>query len=233
MPYADPEKARAYRKAWSVKNQDKLRAQGKLWRDKNKERIANVARKWTSRNRKLVSDKARRWQLKQKALGKCTWCGKPSGEFQRCEEHRKWFRKYSREYRNKNIVIHRQRERESAQRRLKNQRLAFAIRKRLNEALKSQKSSKIYSALRFLGCPVPDFKMYLESLFEPGMSWENWGNKRSDWNLDHIIPIALFDLTKESHQRRCFHFSNYQPLWRDDNFSKGIKAPKSHQFDLL
>ncbi len=43
------------------------------------------------------------------------------------------------------------------------------------------------------------------------MNWENYG--KFGWHIDHIIPCDSFDLTKEEEQRRCFHYSNLQPLW--------------------
>lgn len=52
------------------------------------------------------------------------------------------------------------------------------------------------------------------------MSWDNYG----EWEIDHIIPCDSFDLTKEEEQKRCFHFSNLQPLWWRDNRTKGNKV---------
>ena len=34
---------------------------------------------------------------------------------------------------------------------------------------------------------------------------------------------VVFDLTKEEEQRKCFHYTNLQPLWQTDNFHKGSK----------
>jgi hypothetical protein len=76
---------------------------------------------------------------------------------------------------------------------------------------------------------MDDFKIYLESKFEPGMSWGNYGYR--GWHVDHIVPCALFDLSKPAHVRRCFHFSNLQPLWAQDNLRKGVQS--SNQFNLL
>jgi hypothetical protein len=69
-----------------------------------------------------------------------------------------------------------------------------------------------------VGCDMNDFIIYIESKFEPGMSWENYG--RYGWHIDHIMPCAIFDLTKPEHQKRCFHFSNLQPMWESDNCRK-------------
>jgi len=51
------------------------------------------------------------------------------------------------------------------------------------------------------------------------MTRENHGK----WHLDHVRPCASFDLTKPEEQEKCFHYSNYQPLWAEQNLSKGAK----------
>ena len=53
------------------------------------------------------------------------------------------------------------------------------------------------------------------------MTWKNHGLK--GWHIDHIIPCAAFDLTKEEEQKKCFHYSNLQPLWWIDNLKKSNK----------
>ena len=108
-----------------------------------------------------------------------------------------------------------------------NSRLVERLRARLRDALRwNYKSSP---TLELLGCSIPDFKIYLESKFESGMDWSNYG--KNGWHIDHIIPCAIFDLSKPDHQKRCFHFSNMQPLWAAENLSKSIKH--DGQFNLL
>lgn len=75
--------------------------------------------------------------------------------------------------------------------------------------------------MKLLGCSVESFWLYLESQFESGMTRENYGTA---WEVDHILPCALFDLSKPDHQARCFHFSNLQPLTPLANKEKGAKA---------
>jgi hypothetical protein len=70
-----------------------------------------------------------------------------------------------------------------------------------------------------LGCNMDFFRDYLESLFLPGMSWDN----RSEWHIDHIVPAKHFDLTILADIKKCFNYSNFQPLWKYDNLSKSAK----------
>lgn len=108
-----------------------------------------------------------------------------------------------------------------------NKRMTHAYRSRILSALKTGKKST--NATKLLGCSIEDFRIYLESKFEPGMSWANYG---AYWEIDHIMPCAIFDLTKPEHQRRCFHFSNHQPLTLRQNRSNSAKV-LTNQFQLL
>ncbi len=74
------------------------------------------------------------------------------------------------------------------------------------------------SGLKYLGCSVEDYRKYLEALFKPGMSWDNYG--RNGWNIDHKTPISWFDFTKEEDIVKAFHYTNTQPLWEKENSSK-------------
>lgn len=111
-----------------------------------------------------------------------------------------------------------------------NFRIAHRLRSQLRKALK--RNQKSGSAIELLGCSIPEFRIYLESLWEEGMVWSNYGNKKDQWNTDHLMPCALFDLTKPEHQKRCFHFSNLRPMWAIPNMSKGKKLI-TDQFNLL
>jgi len=60
------------------------------------------------------------------------------------------------------------------------------------------------------------------------MSWDNYGTGYNgkgmeQWHIDHIIPCASFDLSKPSEQKKCFHYTNLQPLWAKDNLRKKDK----------
>ena len=81
------------------------------------------------------------------------------------------------------------------------------------------------SAIRDLGCTVDEFFAHIESLFRPGMSWENYGNKKGQWNIDHIMPISLFDGTNPQHVVLVCHYLNLRPLWHSENVAKLNKIP--------
>jgi hypothetical protein len=95
------------------------------------------------------------------------------------------------------------------------------LRTRLASALRSKNIKKQYKIQTLLGCTVKELKQYLESKFQKEMSWENYGLK--GWHIDHIIPCTSFDLTKKEEQRKCFHYTNLQPLWCNENLRKSGK----------
>lgn len=75
------------------------------------------------------------------------------------------------------------------------------------------------SSLKMLGCSIDDFKKHIESQFCEGMTWEN--HSLHGWHIDHIRPCASFNLNEPEEQAKCFHFTNFQPLWAKDNLKKG------------
>ena len=97
----------------------------------------------------------------------------------------------------------------------------FIIRNRLHTRLHGAIHGKIKAAktMELLGCSTAEFKAHIQSLFQPGMTWENMGS----WHIDHIRPVCSFDLTDSEQQRCCFHYSNLQPLWAADNLKKWKK----------
>ena len=101
-----------------------------------------------------------------------------------------------------------------------NFRIKKNLRVRINSALKSKNSTKLLTTMELLGCTIEEFKTYLESKFTVGMDWDNYG--KFGWHIDHIKPCVSFNLTDFEEQKKCFHFSNLQPLWWYDNIKKFI-----------
>ncbi|KKM25782.1 hypothetical protein LCGC14_1591490 [marine sediment metagenome] len=102
--------------------------------------------------------------------------------------------------------------------------LGLRLRIRLHSALTSesryQGKQRAGSAIRDLGCSIDFLKQYLESKFQSGMSWDNYGK----WHIDHIIPLVNFDLTNREQLVEACHYSNLQPLWQEDNLIKGAEV---------
>ena len=84
------------------------------------------------------------------------------------------------------------------------------------------KKVKKQEAMDLLGCTFEEYQEYLESKFQPGMTWEN--HAREGWHIDHILPLKESEVSEEEKLKRL-HYKNTQPLWAEDNISKGNKLP--------
>lgn len=80
------------------------------------------------------------------------------------------------------------------------------------------------SAVRDLGCSIAELRAHLEARFKSGMTWTNWGRLPGSWQIDHIRPLASFDLTDRDQLLEACHYTNLQPLWWQENLKKGAKV---------
>lgn len=98
-----------------------------------------------------------------------------------------------------------------------NYKLKNNLRERVRKALFGKNKSK--STSKLLGANIMSIRSYIENKFKPGMTWENYGK----WEIDHILPCAYFNLENPEEQLKCFHYTNLQPLWAEENRKKGSK----------
>lgn len=97
-------------------------------------------------------------------------------------------------------------------------RMIRALRDRAYKAITLQQGMRCAHTTELLGADIKTVREHLERQFKEGMSWDNHG--KFGWHIDHIIPCASFDLTDPAQQRKCFHYSNLQPLWWSENLAK-------------
>ena len=96
--------------------------------------------------------------------------------------------------------------------------LRVNVRRRINNFIKN----KSKTSFEIVGCTVFELKKFIESKFKIGMCWENYG--KFGWHLDHIIPLSSAK-TQDELYKLC-HYTNLQPLWFEENLSKGNKILK-------
>lgn len=96
--------------------------------------------------------------------------------------------------------------------------LRGVLRSRVGHALK--KNRKCDHTENLIGGTIAQWRAHLELLFKPGMTWDNHG---SVWHIDHIKACVKFDLTDPAQQRACFHYTNTQPLFVEENLRKGAQ----------
>lgn len=87
----------------------------------------------------------------------------------------------------------------------------------IGSSIKKQGYTKKSKTYEILGCSYEDFKIHLENKFTEGMTWDNYGK----WHLDHIYPVSR--AIDEEHLIKLNHYTNFQPLWAEDNFKKSNK----------
>jgi len=92
------------------------------------------------------------------------------------------------------------------------------------------KTKKRGRTIEYLGCSMLHARKHIEKQFRQGMHWNNHG---SVWHIDHIIPLAKFDLTDPAQRKRANHFTNLQPLTVAENMKKRDKIIQTHQLALL
>lgn len=167
------------------------------WRANNKDKVAEYSKNYAQLNKEAISKKrveTRKKNKEQINLATKAWKEKNK------EHIKEWNRVYtSNRYKTDPIFA-----------------LKINQRSRVRAILKNNKSCKTHE---LLGCTFEELKAHLESQFVTGMGWNNMG----EWHIDHIVPLAAFDLSLEENQRIAFNYKNLQPLWAKDNLKKGAK----------
>lgn len=95
------------------------------------------------------------------------------------------------------------------------------LRSRLFNALKN--NQKTGSAIQDLGCSINELKKHIESLWKPGMSWDNYGLGAERWQIDHIVSFSSINILDKKELKKVNHYSNLQPLWHKDHVIKTNK----------
>jgi hypothetical protein len=97
-------------------------------------------------------------------------------------------------------------------------RAAANIRGRNNYIIKNINTISDSIVFRWLKTNRQNFKRHMESLFEPGMTWQNHGA----WEQDHKIALSKFrdKLLTEEGVKEANHYTNIRPRWHDGNRQK-------------
>jgi len=91
------------------------------------------------------------------------------------------------------------------------------MRSLLNDCYRILGTKKDKHTEHILRCSLDRFKIYIESLFSPGMTWAN----QTEWVFDHIKPMATLGPGCTKDQISILnYYTNIQPLWRQANFYK-------------
>lgn len=85
----------------------------------------------------------------------------------------------------------------------------------------------------YLGADMKVIISWIESNMDETMNWGNYGKY---WEIDHSIPISLFNVLLEDEMTDCFCWMNLMPMLKIENCKKSNKIQKDrteHQKNRL
>ena len=89
------------------------------------------------------------------------------------------------------------------------------VRSRTYQVMKGYVKSK--RTMEYVGMSAPEYRVYIDSTFQPGMTRENYG---SEWEVGHRIPLKYQNPTLAEIEERL-HYSNTFAQWEIDNSEQG------------
>lgn len=83
---------------------------------------------------------------------------------------------------------------------------------------------------KLLGYSLNELMRHLAKRFQPGMSFDNYG----EWHVDHKIPLSAhnYETPDDIDFKRAWALKNLQPMWGPENISKGAKLAAPFQPSL-
>ena len=221
------EKRKEYHKGYREKNKEKRKEYHKVYREKNKEKRKEYQKGYREKNKEKIKEKSKEYREKNKEKRK----EYHKGYRENNKEKRKEYREKNKEQRN-----------EWERRRRKNDpvyRLTMNTRCRVWTALKSQNASKNQRTMEYIHCSVAHLYYHIEQQFgDSGMNWDNMGREDGEggrgWEVDHRRPCDSFDLNDEEQKYMCFHWTNLQPMWGEENNKKRSSYdPETFQYKWI
>ena len=208
---------REYHKTHYQKHSDAIRKRTAAYYENNKEKAAAGQKSYAEKNKEVIKEcRAQHYKENFEQISKKQkeyYENNKSAVLERCEKWRsahkdkmrEWNTNWQRERRKNDIAF----------------RLRGTLHSRVVMAIK-KKSKKAVLTMELIGCTVDQLRTFLEAEFEEGMTWENYGRPKDGpgWEMDHIRPCASFNLEDPEEQKKCFHWTNLQPLWAADNLAK-------------
>ena len=191
-------------------NPDKMKEYGKKYYNKNKDSIISLNTEYYFNNKENILEKKKDYYLnnKEDILEK-----KKEYHLNNKESKSNYNKFYYLE--NKNDIIKKNVEYKKLK--IKNDSLyhfSHIIRGLINSSFYRKRVKKDIRTESILGCSFDEFKIYIESKFEPWMNWNNRGLYNGElnygWDLDHIIHISTANSQEDI--IKLNNYKNFQPL---------------------
>jgi hypothetical protein len=218
-------KAKAYREA----NKEKLKAYAKA----NKEKIAEYQKKYREENKDVSSEYIEKYREENKDKIK----NQRKTQYETNKDERKLIDSEYRKNNKDKISLTNKKYREANKEKIaiykkeyeKNRLLTdttFKLKKHIGSLIRNSIKQKGFKKLtrseQILGCTYDEFRTHLESLWQPWMNWENYGNPidgvyeiNKTWDIDHIIPTST--AKDEIELLQLHNYRNLQPLCSYNN----------------
>ena len=189
------EKIKEYRDEYN-KNNPNLEYH-KEYREKNKELVSQRKKNYYQNNKEKVKEKVKEYNTNNKEYVSLR-------NKKNREKNKDYFNEKNREY------IKKRKENDPLFK------LTCIIRTLITQSFKGQFTEKAKKTIEILGCDFETFKNYIEEQFTEEMNWDNYATY---WQLDHKTPISWSE--SESDVYELNHYTNFQPLYWLDNYTKG------------
>lgn len=172
----------------------KVKTAKQKYYEKNKAKLLEKARQYKKDNKEAIKKTKQAYFEKNQDKIRAQRRTYMKAYYAKNREH---FQKYFKQYRANNPEV----------------KLRDALSRRIVESVLKKKHTVDY-----LGTPIAEVKSWIESNFEADMSWKNYG---SVWEIDHTVPISLFDLHDDDDTMVCFNWMNLFPMYGSKNRQKG------------
>jgi hypothetical protein len=197
------------------KPKPEVRSQCRICRSK----VEMERRNKDEKNREAYLARSKAWREVNKEKVKQYHLDKKDENLQRFKEYRetnkekiKLYKKdYSQKPENKAKRNEKARERKKVDEKF---RIMSNIRTRIHNVLKQNKTD---TTDKLLGCNKTQLIQWLAYQLYDDLTWDNYGEV---WHIDHVIPLAFFDLIDKRQQLLAFNWSNLRPLYANKNLEK-------------
>jgi len=212
------EQQKERKKKYREENKDKIIEARKIFWEKNKKRYALKHKKYYEENKEQQKEYKKKYYEENKDKIRERKKIKRKKYYQ---EHKKEIESAKKLKEKMQKDLRKKKDREKFKCRYNSDtafRILVCLRKRVRKTITCKDKKSSFTTIELIGVNQKFLRSYLESQFEDGMSWDNYGV--NGWHIDHIIPCSLFDLTNPEEQKKCFNYKNLRPCWQMENILK-------------
>lgn len=208
------EEKNAYQREWNKKNRDKKRESDRKYREAHRAEAKAYHKEWRDKNRDRLNERAREKYKENPQSFKDRKARYVCSHSEMVKESNKRYRAENKQKRTDYERIKRQTD--------PVYRFRTSFRCLIGGYLRKRGYKGGKTVWDVVGCDFDSFLAYITSLFEDGMTLDNYGPRGGCWNIDHIIPICTAKTDEDL--ERLNHYTNLRPMWASENYKKSKKV---------